>query len=205
MHSVNLLHTFNRSVRRQAAAKPSYEFTSDWMTGNAYLFQRNLGHLVGTPCRILEIGSFEGRSTIWMLDHLATHPHATITCVDKVFRPLFVANMKKAGRNKQIVLHRGNSRDVLGRLEKAAFDFIYIDGDHSAVPVLEDAVLSFRLAKVGGIIAFDDYIWTEMPLPEDGFAQPAIDAFLDVYAARIDVIEKSHQVWLRKLRDDLSG
>ena len=37
------------------------------------------------------------------------------------------------------------------------FDIIYIDGNHEPEYVLEDAVLSFRKLKPGGIIIFDDY------------------------------------------------
>jgi hypothetical protein len=43
----------------------------------------------------------------------------------------------------------------------AAYDFIYVDGAHSTIDVLEDAVLSFLLAKPGAIIAFDDYLWND--------------------------------------------
>jgi hypothetical protein len=33
------------------------------------------------------------------------------------------------------------------------------DGSHRARDVLEDAVLSWPLLKVGGIMLFDDYLW----------------------------------------------
>jgi predicted O-methyltransferase YrrM len=41
------------------------------------------------------------------------------------------------------------------------FDFIYVDGSHQAPDVLCDALLSFRLLKNNGVIAFDDYLWQE--------------------------------------------
>lgn len=39
------------------------------------------------------------------------------------------------------------------------FDFIYVDGLHLSQDVLYDALLSFDLLKVGGILIFDDYLW----------------------------------------------
>jgi predicted O-methyltransferase YrrM len=39
------------------------------------------------------------------------------------------------------------------------FDLIYIDGSHAAADVMTDAVLSYLLLNVGGVILFDDYVW----------------------------------------------
>jgi len=60
------------------------------------------------------------------------------------------------------------------------FDCIYIDADHRAAGVLEDAVLSWRLLKGGGIMILDDYGWN---LYENPFKCPkrGIDAFLDAF------------------------
>jgi hypothetical protein len=34
------------------------------------------------PTKALEVGSFEGRSALWMLENLLTHPDSTLTVVD---------------------------------------------------------------------------------------------------------------------------
>jgi len=39
----------------------SYEFSDDWFRANVWLFERFLGELKDRPCRLLEIGSSEGR------------------------------------------------------------------------------------------------------------------------------------------------
>lgn len=196
---------FLRSLRRRVPATAEYEFSTDWFTGNVYLFERNLGHLKGTPCRILEIGSFEGRSTIWMLENLATHPEARITSVDPKVRPTFATNIEKSGRSRKLTHVRRPSGDVLGALPRESFDFIYVDGSHAKIDVLEDAVLAFRLAKPEGIIAFDDYLDDSPCWNEHDFAKPAIDAFLGVYAERIEILERCHQIWIRKLPDPGEG
>lgn len=183
---------------RQAPARPPYNFTSDWFSGNIYLFARNLAHLSGTPCQILEIGSFEGRSTIWMLENLATHPDARITCIDPSVCPAFLPNIEKTGRGGQVRLIPGRSGDVLGGLGATAFDFIYVDGSHAKEDVLQDAVLSFRAARPGAVIAFDDYLEDGPEWNPRDFAKPAIDAFLEIYAGRLEILERCHQIWIRK-------
>jgi predicted O-methyltransferase YrrM len=182
----------------QAPPQPAYEFSADWFSGNIYLFTRNLIHLKGTPCQILEIGSFEGRSTTWMLENLATHPNARITCVDPSVRPAFLPNIEKTGRGSQVRLIPGRSGDVVGVLGAAAFDFVYVDGSHAKEDVLQDAVLSFRAAGPGAVIAFDDYLEDGLQWNPRDFAKPAIDAFLDIYANRLEILERCHQIWIRK-------
>ena len=75
------------------------------------------------------------------------------------------------------------------------YSLIYIDGAHEGMNVFEDAVLSFRLLKAGGILVFDDYEWTSknrtiMP-------KRAIDAFLAIYV-HTTVLHKGWQVFVRK-------
>jgi predicted O-methyltransferase YrrM len=43
-------------------------FTEDWFSHNIKLFERFLKHL--NNLRILEIGSFEGMSSLWMINNL---------------------------------------------------------------------------------------------------------------------------------------
>ena len=72
------------------------------------------------------------------------------------------------------------------------FDFIYIDGDHVPHQVMLDALLSWKILKVGGVMGFDDYGWSiDDPMaPEsykwDSHAGPAIDLFLRMYSKNIE-------------------
>jgi hypothetical protein len=48
-------------------------FTEDWTTPHAELWMKHLGHLRGIPdSHAIEIGSFEGKSTIWFLKNILT-------------------------------------------------------------------------------------------------------------------------------------
>jgi Methyltransferase domain len=178
-----------------------YTFTADWFSGNNPSFWKHLKALQGTACSILEIGCFEGRASTWLLQNIATSPDSHLLCLDCNDQPLFAANIRQAGGEKRTEFRRGISRETLRTLPFASCDFIYIDGSHGSTDVLEDAVQSFRLAKPGAIIAFDDYLWNDPQHNQEGVPKPAIDAFLTLYAQKIQLLESGYQVWLRKLTD----
>jgi Methyltransferase domain len=176
-------------------------FTADWFSRNISSFWKHLQPLRGTACSLLEIGCFEGRASAWLLQNIATSPDSRVLCLDCNDQPLLWHNITRAGGENRAEFRRGLSRETLRTLPLAAFDFIYIDGSHSTIDVLEDAVLSFRLAKPGAIIAFDDYLWNDPLHNQHGVPKPAIDAFLALYSEKIDVLESDYQAWLRKLSD----
>jgi len=76
---------------------------------------------------------------------------------------------------------------------------VYIDGSHTASSVLCDSVMSWRVCKEGGIIIWDDYLWE---LFDDPLRQPrmGVDAFLDCYEGKYEVVAKEWQVCIRKLK-----
>ncbi len=183
----------------------SYEFSDDWFTSQIPIFERYVAPLAGSPCALLEIGTHEGRCTTWLAEHVLTHPDARLDGIDLQIRDSLRRNVESTGRARQVSLHEGLSRHVLRQLPLRSYDFIYVDGSHQTVDVLEDAVAAFRLAKLGGVIAFDDYLWDAPPWNVFGVPKPAIDAFLAMYAhptryrPMVQVLETGWQVWVRKL------
>jgi Methyltransferase domain len=161
-----------------------YTFTADWFSANIPSFSKHLQSLRGTACSILEIGCFEGRASAWLLQNIAISPDSRLLCLDCNDQPLFAANIRQAGGEKRTDFRRGLSRETLRTLPFACYDVIYIDGGHGSTDVLEDAVQSFRLAKPGAIIAFDDYVWNDPQHNQHGVPKPAIDAFLTLYAKK---------------------
>jgi predicted O-methyltransferase YrrM len=176
-------------------------FTADWFSGNIPSFWKHLKSLQGTACSMLEIGCFEGRAATWLLQNIATSPDSRLLCLDCNDQPHFAANIRQAAGEKRTEFRRGFSREILRTLPFASYDFIYIDGGHGSTDVLEDAVQSYRLARPGAIIAFDDYLWNDPQHNEHGVPKPAIDAFTTLYAKKIEVLESGYQVGLRKLTD----
>ena len=105
-------------------------------------------------------------------------------------------NIEKSGQAHKIIINRGYSNNIVPTFQDDFFDIIYIDGNHEPEYVLEDAVLSFRKLKVGGILIFDDYGWGGPDLTKKG-----IDGFLSGYHKRISYLgEKINQIFIRKNR-----
>jgi predicted O-methyltransferase YrrM len=136
----------------------------------------------------LEIAGFEGRSTVWLLENVLTHPDATLTWIDTFaggaehagidlsgLEVRFRANVARFG--DKVRGHVGRSQDVLRGLSGGRFDLVYVDCSHAAADVLTDAVMALPLLVPGGILGFDDYGWRGSP---DTAECPAagIDAFL---------------------------
>jgi predicted O-methyltransferase YrrM len=195
-----------------------YTFTSDWFTYNVVQWKKDLQHLAGVPgLRFLEIGSFEGLSCCWLLENILTHDASKITCVDSFgfqgqgdkfikqygIEPMsiearFDSNIAATKSQHKVEKVVGLSQYILRSLPLSCYDFIYIDGSHIALNVIEDAVLSWRLLKNGGILTFDDYEWDESP---DPLMRPkiAINAFLEIYRGCYRLVHKGYQVTVEKL------
>jgi predicted O-methyltransferase YrrM len=142
-------------------------FTVDWFTGYIDAWT-TIFEAVGKPKNVLEIGSFEGRSTCWILENT----DATVTCVDtwegsdehssELKDGLFDRFLENIEPYKdRVVIKRGFSGEVLRSFPcEPTYDFVYIDGSHYSKDVLEDAILAWRLVKPGGVVIFDDYNWS---------------------------------------------
>lgn len=178
-----------------------YAFEHDWFSGNLRRFEHFLSPLKGADCKLLEIGTDEGRAAVWLVDNVAVSAGSRLTCIDIVEHANWRANIDATGAADRVDLRLGRSRDVLPALPRDHFDFVYVDGYHGRVEVLEDAVLSFRLAKVGGVIAFDDYTWEDPAGHEDGAPKEAVDALCQVYRNKLEVLFRGRQVWIRKTAD----
>lgn len=188
---------------------PQFIFTEDWFSQNIPVWSQLLTHLKGIPARALEIGSYQGLSAVWLLQNVLTHPDSKITCIDtfegsvehteeqkQSLYKIFAHNLSRFGN--KVSVGKGRSCDILRTLPcEQAYDIIYIDGDHHAPSVLEDAVLAFPLLKSGGLMIFDDYAWPgDKPLDKPTVA---IDAFVSIYADKLQVVHKAYQLIVKKL------
>lgn len=187
---------------------PRPGFSRDWFSAGAASWAELLKPLAGAECHALEIGVFEGMSTVWLLENVLTHPGSTLTYVDTFaggpdhagwdlggLEARFLANT--AAYRAKLVGHKGTSGDVLPGLPRGRYDFVSVDGSHDAADVLADAVLAWPLLKPGGLVCFDDYGWWIDPAPEKS-PKLAVDAFLAVMRGRCEVVKKDYQVWVRK-------
>lgn len=186
------------------AEDDGYRYSIDWTTVNTDTWKKYLGPLAGrADARGLEIGCFEGRSTIWFLENVLTHPDARMACIDVFTDEIeanFDHNVALSGQDDRVVKYKGYSQDVLRGLEYDSFDFVYIDGCHLASCALTDAVLSWDLLRPGGFIIFDDYVF-KINEPPSQRPKLAIDAFLEAFIDQIHVREVGSQVIVEKKRN----
>jgi predicted O-methyltransferase YrrM len=184
------------------AGASGYVFTEDYSKPFRPLWTQHLAELKDREyVSLLEIGSFEGRSAIWFLENILTHPTATLTCVDAFVRPgsepRFDHNLRVSGLSAKVNKLKGKSEELLSTLTPGSFDAIYIDGCHKALNVLMDAMASWILLKSKGIVIFDDYGW-ELQRPPLARPRMAIDLFLNVLQDEIVLLHRGYQIIVRK-------
>lgn len=200
-----------------------YEFTTDWFHWAPEIWTRLIDFIPERKA-FLEIGSYEGRSSVWMVEHLMVDG-GWIDCVDTwtggeehtaqdmaavearfdrnmdTLREKYFADGHPANRRK-VYKHKGTSLRTLSRLLMQQqgvprYDFIYVDGSHLARDVLSDACLAMPLLKPGGLMVFDDYLWGEA---RDILHRPklAVDAFININVELLDVVYTGYQAAVRK-------
>jgi predicted O-methyltransferase YrrM len=181
------------------------EYIDDWVSSNIANWLEWLGHLIGRAgVAGLEIGSYEGRSACWFLDHVLTDPSSRLTCIDPWYdqsrRQRFEASIADTGRAMQVGSWQDVSRKVLHFISDQSLDFAYIDGSHEARDVLADGLAVLPLLKPGGVMIFDDYEWDK---PDLARVRPGIgvDCFLAVTvpAGVVEVVGKGYQVAVRRV------
>jgi predicted O-methyltransferase YrrM len=181
---------------------PAYEFTQDVFTSRIPLWQELLGPLAGrSQLKFLEVGSFEGRSAVWLLDNVLTHPTATIACIDPWYgadtERRFDRNVVASGRSNQVRKVKSASHRMLPHFPERSLDFVYIDGSHEGADVLLDGMLALLLLKSGGLLVFDDYPLEPPAGTRHHPPQPAIDAFLALNDWRLTEVHRGWQIAVR--------
>ena len=192
-------------------------FCTDWTSWHFPNWMTLLAPFRDRPARMLEIGSWEGRSAVFFLNYL---PQVQLTCVDtfaggQEHQEAAVANPEDADMLRSIETHfDANTKPFSGRLEKIKapsidalidlgvaerrFDIAYIDGGHRAREVYADSALTWPLMAPGGLVILDDYLWAEMPDPMDN-PKPGVDAFLKSIEGQYRMVHNDYQVAIAKL------
>ena len=191
--------------------KKQYTFSKNWFTHKIPSWTQNLKEFKGKPdVNYLEIGAFEGRSALWVLENIVTHPTAKITIIDAFeenSHRTFTSNIKLSGGENKFKILYGFSTDKIKELPSNSIDFAYIDGSGKGIVMLSDLVNTWNIIKADGIIicsryALDDDLRRELELQaHDPGPVEAIDAFLKLYKPYIKVLLfEENQVIFRKIR-----
>lgn len=187
-------------------------YTEDWFTGHTDKLLKFANSYCDKKSKLLEIGSFEGRSANWFVENFCCHPESQITCIDPFtgsrehnqaqklnLYDRFIENTKK--NSGKIRILRESSEFALPKLLEAGekFNFIYIDGNHTFDAVMCDAIYAHKLIEQDGIIVFDDYEWCVDSMPASQIPHHAVKAFLAIHAGEYEVLESKYQVTIRRI------
>ena len=169
----NFLPNYNTKKKSKKIEYDIYEnFKS--INYNEKWFCNNLNYLtvnfktVKNVKKILEIGSYEGRSAIFFLKNFS---NSNISCVDtwsgsdehnsfnfQLIEKNFDFNTSFYQSNNLLRKYKMTSNDFFKKNDKY-FDLIYVDGDHSSDQVKIDLINSWNVLKKGGFLVLDDYMW----------------------------------------------
>ena len=197
-----------------------YDVTNDWNAAVPTRWKKFLEEW--KPKKVLEVGSYEGSTSCFIIDDVPTL--SELYCIDtwtggaehiasgddmiaveaRFENNIAIALNKKVERPIVVKL-KGNSHKMLSALmhdHEGTFDWIYIDGSHTATDVLTDACLCVHLLRPGGLIVFDDYEWrpggpSDKPFDAQS-PKMAIDSFVATHEPVVDVLEWGYQVFVRK-------
>jgi Methyltransferase domain len=188
-----------------------YTFTKNWFTHKVPSWTQMLKEFKGKPdVSYLEIGTFEGRSALWLLENILTNPTSKITIIDAFEEDsyrTFTSNIALSGEANKFKILAGLSAEKIKELPLNSIDFAYIDGSGKGIVMLSDLVNTWNLVKVDGIIicsrySLDKGLREALELQSnDPGPYEAIDAFLRLYKPYIKVLAfEENQVIFRKIR-----
>ena len=184
------------------------EFTTDWFSARVPEISASVSRLDAPPHRILEIGSWEGRSAVWFL---SAFPGCELTCVDTWEGSVehtpdmvsgvydrFCRNVGASGAAARVTVLRGSSERVLYGLEPESFDVVYVDGDHHAFAALRDIVFAWGLLRPGGVLLVDDYAGGHPS--DDPLDVPTlgVDTFATLWAGQYTCLHQGYQAHFQK-------
>ena len=84
---------------------------------------------------------------------------------------------------KNIHLIKGNSNQLLKKMDMSKIDYVFLDGGHAYETVKNDLIYSYPVLKNGGTILCDDYNLSYAP----GVKQ-AIDEYIDIKDLKSEIL-----------------
>ena len=186
----------------------NYKYSQTWFIGSDInLLLSNF--LDKSQCnKILEIGCFEGLSSIFFADNFIDNEYSNLTCVDPFLtidnndhinylqnnqEMNFDFNMSICKNIDKIKIHKITS-DIFFENNNNLYNFIYIDGCHEEDFIKRDMENSFKFLEKNGIMWMDDY------MGGDGIKiRNVIDTFLEKYKDQYELIHKGYQLSIKKI------
>jgi len=217
------MSTINGAFIRNLVANPEIlnvkhgnilNWTHDVPRGTKQTFEKILT-MVPPKSKLLEIGVYTGIS---IMEILKTVPESIATVIDAwedyhehdnkigVDTPVLKASDAEkmfyentVSMNSRITVRKGKSSDKLLELLRLneTFNFIYVDASHRCLDVYFDAMIAWKLLKIGGIIVFDDYRFNKGDILNSPYE--AINEFKKNYHEDFVILAQDYRVYLKKI------
>ena len=161
-------------------------------------------HVPNVPLRALQIGTYTGDATEWLLKNREIeriHDVDTWQGSEESAHESLNFSSVEAYYDSRITDDRvakcKMTSDEFFLINAMSFNFIYIDGDHTALQTALDGLKAFKWLETGGVMAFDDYLWNYNGNP---YLEPkrGVDAVLSVCQGQYKLLESGYQVWIQK-------
>ncbi len=186
------------------------EFKQKWFLNNFEIFHYFFPTDYEKKFTYLEIGSFEGLST---LNVLYNYKNAKVFSIDlwnkpnKNSEPLnvnFLDVEKRFDKNlSDYSFFKIKSDSVIAMRQLAKedkkFDIIYVDGSHNGEDILCDAIECFKLLNLNGIIIFDDIININQEISKQSFE--GFNSFFEFYKDEIKLEYLSKIAIIKKINN----
>lgn len=148
----------------------------DWFSNKIPILIRIFNkHKFPDRIDILEIGSFEGRSSLFFINYFKDQlliDNINVTCVDtwegskETFHENINFNLVENNFDNNLIKfssiidkNKTTSENFFLKKNNKSYDLILIDGSHEFKDVLSDAENSIKVINKNGIIIFDDFNW----------------------------------------------
>jgi predicted O-methyltransferase YrrM len=187
------------------------EYPNWFAQAAVYNFEAFLTPLAGKDnLNFLQLGVFTGDASLWLAQNVLTGSDCLLTDVDTWagseeeahetmnFADVYSVYLDKVKPYPFVEHYELDTNLFFKSFAKQDYDFIYIDADHTTVGALLDGEHSWPLLKSGGILAFDDYIWSHESGDPRLAPQVGIDLFLHRHQMDLELLAKNNQVWVKK-------
>jgi hypothetical protein len=191
-----------------------FKYTKTWFLQSE--LKNELHNFLNTSnqINILEIGCFEGLSSVFLAENFLNHNNSKLICVEPFFdvkdnepnkflsnntEKIFNYNINICNNSNKIKLFKTTSDIFFEKYNELIpdikYDFIYIDGCHEQEFITRDMTNAFSVLKSNGIMWMDDYGGG----PKNALCCIPMNKFIDKYNDKIQIIHKGYQLGIRKL------
>ena len=201
---------YKKNIKDFVDKKFKYKFSNDWFTDNIpiwnYIFEKKK---IGGKNNILEIGSYEGMSALFLLEYFKD---SRIDCIETFkgsdehekidftnVKNNFLYNLDNFKERSNLFEDTSDMFFEKLNKDKKVYDIIYIDGSHHSKQVFKDAENSFNCIKINGLIIFDDFLREYYDEKDQNTIGGAL-SFLEKYKNKVKLEFVHYQLFITKIR-----